>query len=255
MAPDWCPGPCHSTRGSRRRTLHRCAPARVGGVRVRGSNWATDRFIRGTGGHPGVDDLPAAVAASAGAAVGQIAIAASAAVDSDDGDLTACDADVKRSMRIGAGHADSSERGSPTESAIRRADGGYSGFRRPPAEAENAMLRRGLGWGDKCWRTAAGASAGLTVTPRCFSGSPAPAEQAEMPNAYAHRAGRRNGAPNQRSGGNYRSGCPGRRYRNRSLHAWPVRCHWSCTFSGGAPQKPLVDVSGVTTSHLRPPGA
>ena len=135
--------------------------------------------------------------------VGQIAIAASAAVDSDDGDLTACDAGVKRRMRIGAGHADSSERGSLTESAIRRADGGYSGFRRPPAEVENAMLRRGLGWGDKCWRTAAGASAGLTVTPRCFSGSPAPAEQAEMPNAYAHRAGRRNGAPNQRSAGNY----------------------------------------------------
>lgn len=88
--------------------------------------------------HAGEDELPAATADTAGAAVGQITIAASAAVDSDDEDFAACDAYVKRSMSIGAGHADSSERGSPTESAI-DAGWGYSGFRRPPAEVADAM--------------------------------------------------------------------------------------------------------------------
>lgn len=68
--------------------------------------------------HAGEGELPIAAVDTASAAAGQIAIAASAAVDSDDGDLTACGTYAKRTVSIGAGHADSSERGSPTESAI-----------------------------------------------------------------------------------------------------------------------------------------
>lgn len=90
----------------------------------------------------------------------QTAHAAGAAVDGDDGDFAAGDADVKRGMSIGAGHADPRNRAAPPSPQI-AAGWGYNVFRRPPAEVADAMPRRLPGAGDTGSATAAEGNCGL----------------------------------------------------------------------------------------------